>query len=118
MYKRYTEDIKAADKVPMKNSTFRQYYKKQFKSYIKLHPPQLDACNICLQFHARLKVEKDPVKVKLLKEFLEKHYKEADDRYIKMRTDKMYVQKEEPDKAEHKTISHSKISSISPLILD
>jgi hypothetical protein len=106
MYDKYSKDVKAMGKKPVSMTWFREHYKAEFKASLKIHPPQLDACGICLQFYGKLKVIKDAVHKELLERFLEKHYKEADARYEKLGGDKAKLIEEDTSNSANFTINH------------
>jgi hypothetical protein len=110
MYTHYKNDMISKNQPAMARSTFDHYYDKEFSKTVKIHPPQLDTCNICLQFYALLGSTKDPAKKELLTRFQNKHLDEADGRYSKLRDDKAHVTKDPAAMETNITIAHGKVT--------
>jgi hypothetical protein len=98
-------------KQPVSYTWFRVHYQKEFKPTLKIHPPQLDACGICLQFKGKIKAIREKVHKELLQRFLEKHHKEADARYSKLRQDRDKINDTSVAKEQNQTIHHGTVSS-------
>lgn len=111
MYDKYSKHVTALGKQPVSYTWFREHYKKEFKATLKIHPPQLDACGICLQFKGKIKSTREALHKELLQRFLEKHHKEADARYNKLGQDREKIKKSSAAKEQNHTICHGTVNS-------